>query len=341
MKFFNNHKRSIPAIIATALAVAACMYMDDIIFPEGDIKVNSEIEVTLKFHLEPGSDLANTPMVMGVLVPRSWDLANNAELYLTTEGYATQGYPEVVNEKMIPVGPDETEFTSGQPWSDAFQGKLGSLGNTGSVQWSAWKSATAFTVSDAVSKEHINGTVRVVMKTGPKNIKFFFGAGWCTEKRGFDDGDDSRYEKNSLTKVMTVTGGSGADDYTVFHYFSTTPNDVRYGDIFAINLITTIDGNDLNLKGEEDIYFCMEATLADGTKKVVDTVSEDTKLVKKSDIEYSRYIYPKAVLGLPQSAQITELSVYFVNANKSKICKEVDGQGNVRNFMIYQSDNAI
>lgn len=339
---FKNHKFVVPAILGTALAVAACMYMDDIIFPEGDIKVNSEIEVLVKFHLETETDLANTQMVMGLLTPRSWDLANNADLYLTTEGYTTQGYADIVNEKMIPVAPTEIEFSLGQPWSDAFMSKLGDLGNTGSVQWNAWKSQTYFTINDNVSKEPIYGTVRVVMKTGPKNIKYFFGAGWCTEKRGFNDGDDARYKVNKLSKIMTVTGGSGNDDYTVFHYFSTTPNDVRYGDIFSLNLITDIDGNKLNVYGEEAIHYCMEAELADGSTVTMDTVSPETLMSAAGENSYMKYVYPKAVLGLPQDAEIKKLSVWFVNPDKSKVCKDSDPvTGTEKNFVISQSDNKI
>ena len=342
MKFFKNHKFVIPAVIATALVVAACMYMDDIIFPDGKISVNSDIEVTVKFHCEPGSDLANTQMVMGILTPRSWDLANNAELYLTTEGYNTQGGVDVVEEKMIPIEASETEYSSGLAWPDAFQNKLGALGNTGSVQWTAWKSQTYFTVNDNTSKENIYGTIKVKMKTGPKNIKFFFGAGWCSYKRGFDDGDDSRYQENSLAKVMNVTGGSGSDDYTVYHYFSTTPNDVRYGDIFSLNLLTSVDGSDLNIKGTDKIYYCMEATLADGTVVTMDKVSDETLMTRNDTDSYFRYIYPKSVLGLPSTAQIESLSVWFVNEDKSIVCKDKDTvTGEDKNFAISQSDNKI
>ena len=45
-----SNRKTIFALIVTALAVFSCMYTDDIIFPEGDIKVNSEIEVLVKVH---------------------------------------------------------------------------------------------------------------------------------------------------------------------------------------------------------------------------------------------------------------------------------------------------
>lgn len=337
-----SNRKSIFALIVTALAVFSCMYTDDIIFPEGDIKVNSEIEVLVKVHCEPGSDLANTPMVIGILTPKSWDLGNNAELYLTTEGYTTQGGADVQDEKMILIPADEKEFSSGMNWSDAFQNKLGALGNTGTVQWTAWKSATAFTINDKLSTENIYATVKVKMKTGPKNIKFFFGAGWCSYNRGFDDGDDSRYQKNSLAKVMTVSGGSGNDDYTVFHFFSTTPADVRYGDIFALNLKTEVDGVSLNLKGENEIYYALKATLADGSTVELSDVSDKTLLIRQEENSYFRYIYPKEMLNLPASAEITSLDVYFVNKDKSIVCRDTDPvTGEPKDFQVPQSENKI
>ncbi|MCF0176484.1 MAG: DUF4961 domain-containing protein [Bacteroidales bacterium] len=342
MNFFKNHKLSIAAFIGAMGLVAACMYMDEIIFPDGDIKVNDEIEVTVKFHCVPETDLANTPLVLGILTPRSWDFGNNAKLYLTTSNYTSQGGTDVVNEEMELIPAGVTEFKTGMPWGDAFQSKLGALGNTGSVQWVAFKSKTAFTINDKTSTEQIDATVKIVMKTGPKNIKFFFGAGWCSYNRGFDDGDDSRYKLNSLSKIMTVTGGSGNDDYTVFHYFSTTPNDVRYGDVFSLNFLTSVSGSDLPLKGEEKIYFNLYATTKDGKTYSCEKRDNSTLMTRTDEVSYSRYIYPKQVFGLPQSAEITSLEAVFTNADGSIVCKDIDPvSGAQKNFVISQSDNKI
>lgn len=330
MKFFSKHKFVIPAILLAALSVFACMTIDEIIFPDNP-KVNSDIELTVKIKQTEVQTSETSKIVFGVLVPKSWKFANNATLFLTTEGYTVQSGSEVVNEQMELVSATEVEPTTAQPWATAFQAKFGVQGNTGPVEWVVFKSKTVFNESDGTSRAPMVGTIKIKLKTGPKNIKFFMGFTWAGMAHGFDG---NHYKENVATKVLKVTGASGGiDDYTVLHYVSTTPNVFRYGDIFSIDFASEVDGTATGLKGTDKVYLCGTAVLSDGTKVSVTEPTDANLMMKTGDITYKKYIYPKSFFKLPSTAVISDMYVYFINADKSVVV--TDG---TTGFEVSQSD---
>lgn len=330
---FKGHKTAILSVLALALAVFSCMTIEEIIFPD-DPKVNSDIEITVRVKLVTETDDISK-MVFAVLAPKSWHLSTNADLTLTTSGYASQGFSEVTGEKMILMESTDKEPTTDSAWPSAYQSKIGVMGNTGPVEWTVFHSQTTFTINDNVSKDPIYGTIKIRLKTGPDNIKFFMGFGFCGMHYGLNDGGEGRYKANEKTKVLQVTGGSGASlDYTVLNYVSTIPSVFRYGDIFSVNFSSVVGTTETPLKGEEKVYMCGKAVLSDGSEVVVDTPSQSNLMTKTSDLTYQKYIFPKQFFGLPASAVIEKLFFYFTNADKSVVFTDgTDG------FLVSQSAN--
>lgn len=324
MKFNRKHRFAPLAIIATAALTFACMAIKEIILPE-NAQVNSEVEITVVTELTTETD-ETTKMIFAALFPKSWKAAENISATLTTQGYTTQGYADVTNQPMSLVNASDVELTTQLPWAAAYQSKIGFMENKGDVEWIVFESQDEFIINDKVSTEPITGTVKIKVKTGPDNIKYFFAAGFCSKKSGFG-GNDGRYKANETAKVWEITGGTGASyDFTVLPLVSTVPSVLRYGDMFSVCFESMVEGEATDLYGADAIYLCGKATLSDGTELTVDKATEANLMKKKGEVSYYRYIYPKQFFNVPDGKQITNVEVYFTNKDKSKVVYKNDEQ---------------
>lgn len=331
MKTYRKHINAVLAVAAVAMLVFGCMTIEDIIFPDNP-QVNSDIEISVKIRLVTETD-DNARLVFGVLAPKSWRLSENASLTYSTSGYATQGFPEVIDEPLVPVSPSEVEPSTQMPWATAHQSILGLMGNFGDVEWTVFKSSTSFVINDNVSKEPIDAVVKIRLRTGPDNLRFNMGFHFCGDHYGMKDDGESRYKRNEKSKVMEVTGGEGpVDDWTKVKLVSTTPAVFRYGDIFAVNFQSEVDDNETALKGAEEVYLCGEATLADGTSVSVTGRSEKNLMEATGPVSYRKYIWPRDFFSLASDAVITDMSVWFTDKTGSI---RVDDSGS--GFAITQS----
>lgn len=334
INFVKKHKMACLAMASMMLMAANCvMSVEKIILPE-NAQVNSEEEITVEIKLVPGSDESNSKLAFAILTPKSWKTAENAVVTYSTSGYATQGFEEIVNESMMVIPSTENEPFTQQSWPLAYQSKVGLMGNTGPVEWTVFRSSTAFTINDNVSKEPITATIKIRLRTGADNIKFFFGAGYCGAKRGLmteqDNGGDFRYVPNEVAVPFTVSGGSGPMlDYTVTAAVTTTPSVFRYGDIFAVNF--GAEGS--ALAGSGKVYLCGKAVLADGSVKEVTAVSDDNLMLGIGEDTFQKYIYPRHFFSLPSDAEIESVYVWFVNADKSVVV--TDGEDG---YLLQQSE---
>lgn len=318
------------AIFALPLIVVACMTIEEIIHPD-DPKVNSEIEITVKIKLVTETD-ETARLVFAVLAPKSWNIAQSAKLTLTTEGYASQGYADVVNEEMSLMADTDLEPTTALKWSEAYQSKIGLMGNLGPVEWVVFKSQTVFIINDKVSTDPINGTVKIRFTTGSQNLKCFMGYGFCGMKSGFNG---ERYKANERSKVLTVTGGSNPMiDYTTVSLVSTVPSVFRYGDIFSVKFESVAGTTETALKGVEKVYIYGRAIYNDGQVAEVDAIGDATLMEKIGETTYQKYIYPRHFFNLPDDAVITATYFHFTNGDKSIVVKDTTGD----DFLISQSE---
>lgn len=321
MKSIRKYKIAAILVALLSIIIVACeMVVEEIIFPE-DAKKNSEITVKVKLKLVTETD-DNSQMVFAVLAPKSWNLKENASLTLTTEGYAAQGYAEVVNEPLSLIPDSETEKSTALPYPVAYQTKIGLMGNTGPVEWTVFKSSTVFHISDQVSTEPIYGNVSIKLTTGPDPIRFFMGFGFCGTSWGLDsESGEGRYTPNERAEIVTVYGEEGESilDYTVTPPITAVPSSFRYGDIFSVNY----DAAGTSLAEESKIYLCGKMILSDGTEKEVSTPSDSHNLMESmGGTLYRKYIYPRQFFSLPENAEMKEAYFWFSNADGSIIEKE-------------------
>lgn len=304
-----------------ALLVIACeMVVEQINFPD-DAKVNSEITVKVKLKLVTETD-DNSRMVFAVLAPKSWNLKNNSQLTLTTDGYASQGYSEVTDEQLTVIPDNETEKSTALSYPVAYQSKIGLMGNKGPVEWTVFKSSTIFHINDKVSTAPIYGYVTMKIKTGPTPIKFFLGIGFCGTTWGLDkESGEGRYTPNETAKEVIVHGelnDDGLEDYTVTPSVSTVPSTLRYGDIFSI----VFDASETELKGASNVVLCGKAILSNGETSTLENVSEDRIMDNLGDNSFRKYIYPKQLFSVPTNVEIEKMYVWFISNDGTIMVKE-------------------
>jgi hypothetical protein len=311
------------------------MTIEDIIHPE-NAQVNSDIEITVKIKIDAETD-GNSKLAFGVLAPKSWDIAHNATLTLTTTALFAANV--VTNESMTVISATETNPTDAQPWPASFQSKFGVLGNTGPVEWVVFESNTTFQIHDQRSEQDVvNGTVNIRIHTGSRAVKLFMGYTFCGKQFGFNS---EKYPDSPVVsaKVLEVTGGTDPIwDYTVEPQLSHVPATFSFEDIFSIkynepNSMTTgsLKGGNAYLLGKAKYNVNGGAP----TEKTIDETSGKTLMDELGDMgqvtSWQKYIYPKDFFDLPDDAVIEEIQVYFSNQDKSIVI--VDNETN-DNFII-------
>lgn len=327
MKLTRKYKRWL-LLLALPFLVITCMTIEEVIHPD-DARVDSDIDILVKIKIDAETD-GNSKLAFGVLAPKSWNLARNATLTLTTAaGFAANA---VTDEPMQLIPATETNPSDGQPWAASFQSRFGVLGNTGPVEWVVFESATTFKINDKQPDQKvINGTVKIRVHTGSQAVKLFMGYTFCGKAFGFD-GEKYPDEDAVVAKLLEVTGGDALLwDYTADPALSFVPATFGFGDIFAIKYN---ENNALGngLKGGK-VYLAGQVSYVENgavKEKSVDEISGKTLMEESGSTgqitSWQKYIYPKEFFGLPANAVIQGIRVHFTNENKSVVIRDNESE---------------
>lgn len=326
----------IAGIALAAVMAATCVFNIDTISVSPNPVANSTVTVSTHSTLKINTS-GNTRVVVGLLVPKYMDVASNANVTFSTTGRdkAQPGEADIVGGTMHAVDPSQTDPKTGMPWAAAFMSNYGDMGNTGVVEWVVFESDEEYVLVDNDSNE-FTMDIAATFNTGEKNIKFFVGMAFCGTKDGFTpDPDWGNHYSNGVKATVDITGGSGNEDYTVFHLTSTYPLSFRYNDIFSVIFTSKLEGLETALYGADNVYMLGSVKLADGSVHELNTVSEQTLMKRTGDASYQKYIHLVDYFGLEKGAKIEEFSVYFVNADKKIVVKDPSTDDS---FKIYQAD---
>ena len=302
-------------LAALAALLYSCIDFLSISWPANP-KANTEIEVDVKVQLVPETE-RNGHFILAFVVPKSWKVSESIKATYSATNLQVGGQMITVTDEEMVLANDYTEPTTTMPYSSAMLSKYGVLGNTGPVEWIVLRGTTYINTDGSGTHPTTTADVKLTFKTGPNNIKFFTAFATCLSDNGFNDGNSGEYII-SETQMIKVTGGGGNDDFTVLHYVSTTPQTFRYGDYVSIEFVSSIDGNDTALYGEDQVYLNATCTLADGTVKQ----GPKTLMTRSGDETYFKYIYPKSFFGVGQNAEIVDMHVWFTDAGESKVVTE-------------------
>lgn len=318
-------------VILTLACLAAilfsCITFNSIVWPS-DPQADTEIEVKVQVQLVPETE-RNGYFILAMLVPKNWKVADNLQAVYSAKDVQSGGKMINITEERMVIANDYTEPTTTMPYNTAMLSQYGVLGNTGPVEWVVVRGTTMINTDGSGDHPTTVADVSLKFKTGVNNVKFFTAVATCLSDNGFNTSNDGEF-LISDTQTIQVRGGKGNDDYTVLHFVSTTPQTFRYGDFVSIEFVSKIEDTLTPLYGEEKIYLNAVATLSDGSEKAVKNIL----MTKSGDVHYFKYVYPKQLFGLDEDASISDLHVWFTNADGTKVA--TDSQ-NAKGYQVSQA----
>jgi hypothetical protein len=296
------------------------MTIEEIIHPD-NAQVDSDINITVKIKIVAETD-GNSKLAFGILMPKVWNVKDNATLTLTTDAAFSEN--KVINEPMVLMSTTDKNPTDGMSWASSFQSRMGVLGNTGPMEWVVFKSATTFKINDKIpDQKTVEGTVNIKLHTGSRAVKFFAGYTFCGEAFGFN-GEKYPGEDVVEAKILEVTGGDEPQmDFTSDPAISFVPATFGFGDIFSIRYNEPNYVTEGGLKGGDVHLYAKAQYVEDGVEKekIVNEISDKTLMESLGNLgavtSFQKYIYPKEFFGLSDDADIVGIQVHFTNKEKS------------------------
>jgi hypothetical protein len=321
MKLLKDYRKWLLLLGVPALAVM-CMTITDVIYPD-DPQPDSEITVLvkLKFVAETEQD---SKLAFGILAPKSWNLASNATLSLTT----TSGVPKnvVTDEALTVIPSNELNPSTGTPWSSSFQARFGTQGNYGPMEWIVYESSTVFVAdgngSLTEAQKTTEGTVTIKLTTGPENLRVYLAFTYCGKANAFQD--DRYPDKDVIVAKLLEVGDMDSDvvDYTIAPAVSTTPSEFGWGDIFAFNFREQSSA----LKGADAVYLQATVVYDGGKEKTVSEISSKTLMEHLDGDLWQRYIYPLDFFDLPAGTIIESVKVYMTDKTQTLDVMDTSGE---------------
>ena len=333
MKFTKLHKILFVAVGIIAGVFFACNEWDYIDQPE-TVYLNEEVKVTARLRIEPGTNY-DCRLIFGIYAPKSLDLKNNAKLIFNTENIAEvlgADYAQAIdikNETLTPidmasVAPDAGDKTYEQAFLDQFGvGENASLGIE--MEWVAWESKIQTYISDKLPgdvahNKHFFATVDITFNAGPEELECYLGYASLNAVKGFNTSDEQFSPQMFKHFVVDTYEAPALPTLTMIQ------SAYRFGDIFGFEFSET----STDLEGETDIYVCGRATLTTGDVVEVTEAVDANRLQPISrrlpNGEYQhlfeKYIYPPFMFNLADGQKIEALTIWFINADGSKVVTE-------------------
>lgn len=349
MKFTKLHKILFVAVGIIAGVFFACNEWDYIDQPE-TVYLNEEVKIQAKLRIEPRTSY-DSRLIFGMYAPKSLDLKNNAKLIFNTLNIAEvlgADYAQAIdikNETLTPidmasVAPDAGDKTYEQAFLDQFGvGENASLDIE--MEWVAWESKIQTYISDkwpgdVAHNEHFYATVDITFNAGPEELECYLGYASLNAVKGFNTNEEQFSPQMFKRFVVDTYEAPALPTLTMIQ------SAYRFGDIFGFEFSET----STDLEGETDIYVCGRATLTTGEVVEVTEAVDANRLQAISrrlpNGEYQnlfeKYIYPPFMFNLADGQKIEALTIWFINADGSKVVTEsYDGVA----FVLEQTPGSI
>lgn len=328
MKFTKQHKALKAIVAAMVVAIISCTFIDNVTQPES-VYSNSTVDVTVDIRVVPEETENGCILVFGMVAPKSLDLANNAQLFLSTLNYGeVLGIADLKDEKLEVMPADEKcTNPSDKTWSEAFMNHYGIGSDNESkgisaddMEWVIWQSKTAVDINnDIAGGAALRAQLKISFPSGADEWSGYIGYAMTSKQKGFDG---ERPTESLVQKPLTIEHYVAPSVPT----FATVPSVFRYGDIIGFEF----SGLNTALEGEKEVYLCGKVVYNDGESVEVATCTNANKMTPfvrtlldgSSYDMLEKYIYPKHFFNLPDDAVIEAIYVWFSSADGSKLVKD-------------------
>ena len=303
-----NFRKLLIAFVLLALVIACSTDITGIDQPE-TVNAGENLTAVVKVHLDvAGTNLGKT-LVVGFLVPKSWNASKNTSVYYTCTALSAD------NEKMSLMPASEKETNTQISWPEALmQDKryalMGNLIND--MEWVVFRSTKTYDVNSS-----IDYTVKIVTKTGEQNLLVNLGYFVGNTYNGLAAPGSDKYHDGRYARLSVINGTGDLIDFinpqlSMMELSKATDNDIQTI-FYDGDLITT------PLSSETKIYLCAKGYTTDGQVIEQCGVSDKTAFKPAPGINKFRFdFWPRSFFGLKENQSLTKMEYFLTDATGTK-----------------------
>ena len=303
------------AVTILLLIMTCCIYLDSVDY-EPSVKAGDVATFKMNVRVEPGENSASggERLVIGYLVPKSWNAASNTQVNYTSsidEGTKTMTLmPADAQPKNMP----------GRTWSAALRERFSFGPNVlDDMEWVVYQTNDVYNVANG---EKIKVAVTLKTKTSMDNMRVKLG--FFVNNSGDGLSNDQNRHKVMYTDCIDVIDGEGpVIDFCELHINSVQPLYADKNDILTFKYQGDLFENILDQAGE--IYFCATAFTDNGHSYEVCSSQEKSKMIKENELArtFTITLWPAGHFGIPANENITKILYSFTNEDGSLVLQQV------------------
>lgn len=305
------------AIVVVALLLARCVYIDSFVITQtydGEevlyAYAGDKVTFTINGHIECASNVSSTRFVAAFLVPKSWNLAENAKV--TYKCDLADDRNQLMS--MSPIPESERPKNGGElTWTQCLSNSYGIGSNVlDDMEWVAFQTDQTWDILNGQKPTYV---IYMTTSAGEKNLKFRPGCFVNHTDDGFSGGND--HKKVVLSnQCFEVVGGTGlTTDFCSNHFNKVTPMSSLQDDFLTFSFLGDAADNTLSSTGE--VYIEGEAVTADGKTYTVTEKSSKTLMKRESERSntYNITFWPVGFFNIPDGEEIVSINYTFTNAD--------------------------
>ncbi len=294
----------------------ACVNLESV---EYETKLTAGEAATFKMNIaiDAAADVSDTRLVIGFLVPKSWDAADNTYVTYTSDFDEGVKHMSLVPEDDLPKNAD------GLTWRAALNNRYGVGPNVlEDMEWLVYWSDKSYNISNG-EKPQAQVTIKSIPGTSNMNVKLGFFLNHT------DDGmsTDQAHNKIEYTECIEIEGEGSLIDFCELHINSAQPTYATQEDVVTIKYNGNIFANALDEARE--IYLCATVYTENGNTYEVCEISDKTKMIKESEFgrTFNKTFWPGGYFDVPDGEIIERIEYTFKNEDGSIELMEIRGDG--------------
>lgn len=247
-----------------------------------------------------------TRMIVGFLVPKSWNAAENTVVSFTSTDKGN-GTMELMPETA-------KDPKTGLSWSEAAKHQFGIGSNLiDDLEWVVYRTTSTYTF---VNNGNTDIEITIKSKLGPENMLVQLGFFVGSIKEGIDNTD---FQKYAFSEPFEVKNGTGdLIDFVNPQLGKVDPVKSLDNDIITLTFDAGVTETDLS--NTDDIYLCAKAILDNGDVTEVCEQTDKTRLKPIGGKKFIIDFWPRGFFDTPKGRSIVKLEYYF---------KDITGNGKV------------
>lgn len=284
------------------------------------VKAGDIATFKLEGHAETNEEKVGFNLIVGILVPISWNARVNTSMTYTAPGMNVEDSP------LILVPDSELPKNKNLSWPELLMNEFGTLSNVlNDMEWVVYR-----TTAEKVPNGTTNFVVTIKCKTGPKNLKTHIGF--------FINHTDDGYSKDKDHFAITesecfevVEGEGPVTDFCDMHYNKVEPLAALQDDFVTFSFQGGVQSDNALTSSKEDIYMEATAYTDNGNKYPVTEKNEKTLMKKEGKYgeTYALTLWPAGFFGIPDGETITRIDYVFCNQSRTIVITKSDDEGEI------------